>query len=189
MGRSSQAFPRYLTAVGLLQYYGALSLTAYEEIQRRIPELLERVGLSDRSQEPVARFSKGMVQRLSLAQALINDPELLVLDEPNEGLDLSGRQLVRDVIAEYRQRGRTVLAGVHPAHLDAPGDVPSVEVRDQSAGGAHQRGLAGARQPAHHRELPVGELQLDAAQRRPGGAGVAVGQALDPQGAHRTTPR
>jgi ABC-2 type transport system ATP-binding protein len=109
----NQAFPRYLTASGLLEYYGALSLTCYEEVQRRIPALLERVGLADRSHEPIAHFSKGMVQRLSVAQALINDPELLVLDEPNEGLDLSGRQLVRDVIAEYRQRGRTVLLISH----------------------------------------------------------------------------
>ena len=105
---------------------------------------------------------------------------------PHEHLGLG---LLQDGPAHAGQRGRTVLAGVHPTHLHAPRDVPSVEVRDQSAGGAHQRGLAGARQPAHHRELPVGKLQLDAAQRRPGGAWVAVGQALDPQGAHRTTPR
>jgi ABC-2 type transport system ATP-binding protein len=109
----NQAFPRYLTASGLLQYYGALSLTPYEEVQKRVPVLLEQVGLADRSREPIAQFSKGMVQRLSLAQALINDPELLVLDEPNEGLDVPGRMLVRDVVAEHRRRGRTVLLISH----------------------------------------------------------------------------
>jgi ABC-2 type transport system ATP-binding protein len=109
----NQAFPRYLTAAGLLHYYGALALAPYEVVQQRVPQLLERVGLVDRSREPIARFSKGMVQRLSVAQALINDPELLVLDEPNEGLDLPGRQMVREVIAEQRQRGRTVLLISH----------------------------------------------------------------------------
>jgi ABC-2 type transport system ATP-binding protein len=107
------AFPRYLSASALLEYYGALSLTPYEEVRSRVGQLLERVGLADRGKEPIARFSKGMVQRLSVAQALINEPDLLVLDEPNEGLDLSGRQLMRDVISEQRRRGRTVLLISH----------------------------------------------------------------------------
>jgi len=109
----NQAFPRYLTAAGLLSYYGALALAPYEEVQRRVPVLLERVGLADRGREPIARFSKGMVQRLAVAQALINDPELLVLDEPSEGLDLAGRLLVREVVLEQRRRGRAVLLVSH----------------------------------------------------------------------------
>jgi ABC-2 type transport system ATP-binding protein len=109
----NHAFPRYLTAAGLLEYYGALSLTPYETVKERVPRLLEMVGLADRSREPIARFSKGMLQRLGLAQALINDPQLLVLDEPTEGLDLSGRQLLRDVVADLRRRGRTVLLVSH----------------------------------------------------------------------------
>jgi ABC-2 type transport system ATP-binding protein len=107
------AFPRYLTAAGLLEYYGALSLIPFEEVRRRIPPLLERVGLSDRSHEPIARFSKGMVQRLAVAQALINEPDLLVLDEPHEGLDPAGRRLVAEVIREQRREGRTVLLVSH----------------------------------------------------------------------------
>ena len=77
------------------------------------PELLERVGLTDRSREPISQFSKGMVQRLALAQALLNDPDLLVLDEPAEGLDQDGRRLLHDVIADRRHRGRSVLFVSH----------------------------------------------------------------------------
>jgi ABC-2 type transport system ATP-binding protein len=109
----NHAFPRYLTAAGLLEYYGAMTLAPYEVVRARVPALLDKVGLADRSQEPIACFSKGMVQRLGLAQALINEPDLLVLDEPTEGLDLAGRQLLRTVIDEQRRRGRSVLLVSH----------------------------------------------------------------------------
>jgi ABC-2 type transport system ATP-binding protein len=109
----SQAFPRYLTAAGLLHYYAALSLISEPELSRKVPHLLEMAGLADRAREPIARFSKGMIQRLGLAQALLNDPELLVLDEPTEGLDLAGRRLVFDVVAEQRKHGCTVLLVSH----------------------------------------------------------------------------
>jgi ABC-2 type transport system ATP-binding protein len=108
-----QAFPRYLTASGILKYYGALTLVPDHELGPRVKQLLELVGLSDRAHEPIARYSKGMVQRLGLAQALVNDPDLLVLDEPTEGLDLSGRRLVLEVVAEQRKRGRSVLLVSH----------------------------------------------------------------------------
>jgi ABC-2 type transport system ATP-binding protein len=109
----SQAFPRYLTAEGLLTFYGALSLMPSETVHRRTPELLERVGLLDRRHEAIHRFSKGMIQRLGLAQALLNEPELLILDEPSEGLDLDGRRIVREVIDEYRRGGKTVILVSH----------------------------------------------------------------------------
>jgi ABC-2 type transport system ATP-binding protein len=109
----NHAFPRYLTAAGLLEFYGALSLMPYETVLQRVPQLLQQVGLADRDREPIARFSKGMVQRLGLAQALLNDPELLVLDEPTEGLDLAGRELMRSVVRDLRSRGRTVLLISH----------------------------------------------------------------------------
>jgi ABC-2 type transport system ATP-binding protein len=109
----NQAFPRYLTASGLLEFYGALSLLPEPLVRQRAAKLLDVVGLSDRAAEPIASFSKGMVQRLGVAQALINDPELLVLDEPSEGLDLPGRQMVRALVAEHKQRGRTVLLVSH----------------------------------------------------------------------------
>jgi ABC-2 type transport system ATP-binding protein len=97
----------------LLQFYGALTLMDEERVRQRVPELLEQVGLADRSREPISRFSKGMVQRLALAQALLNDPDLLVMDEPAEGLDLEGRKLVRELVEQQRRRGKSVLLVSH----------------------------------------------------------------------------
>lgn len=109
----SQAFPRYLTASGLLDFYGALSFVRSNDRRQRIPRLLEQVGLADRAHEPIACFSKGMVQRLALAQALVNDPELLVLDEPTEGMDLVARRLLHDVIRQRQRQGKTALLVSH----------------------------------------------------------------------------
>src|SRR5262245_42042978 len=109
----NHAFPRYLSASELLSFYGGLSGVPSEAINARVSSLLERVGLSDRNSEPIARFSKGMVQRLGMAQALINDPDLLILDEPTEGLDLSGRRLLREVVRERKAAGKTVLLVSH----------------------------------------------------------------------------
>jgi len=153
----NHAFPRYLTALGLLEYYGALSLLPEPDVRRRAAQLLELVGLADRAREPIARFSEGMVQRLGMAQALINDPDLLVLDEPSEGLDLAGRRLVREVIAGQRRRGRSVLLVSHV--------LPEVEqVCDRVAvlvGGllAYLGPLAGlTRSPGRPLELALQEL-------------------------------
>lgn len=109
----NHAFPRYLSASEVLRFYGGLSGVSGEELPRRAEALLERVGLADRKHEAISRFSKGMVQRLGLAQALINEPDLLILDEPTEGLDLLGRQLLRDITKEYRSAGKTVLLVSH----------------------------------------------------------------------------
>jgi ABC-2 type transport system ATP-binding protein len=109
----SQAFPRYLTATALLHYFGTLALVPRDELQRRVPKLLEDVGLADRAGEPIAHFSKGMVQRLALAQALVNDPELLVLDEPTEGLDLLARKLLHETIRRRRDAGNTAIVVSH----------------------------------------------------------------------------
>lgn len=112
----NQAFPRYLTAQELLEYYGALSFLPEPLVKERAARLLDLVGLSDRTREPIARFSKGMVQRLGLAQALLNEPDLLVLDEPAEGLDVLGLDLVRDVMSAWKKQGRTVLLVTHQMH-------------------------------------------------------------------------
>jgi ABC-2 type transport system ATP-binding protein len=109
----NHAFPRYLSASELLHFYGGLSGLSSDELPGRVEMLLQRVGLADRQSEPIARFSKGMVQRLGLAQALINDPDLLILDEPTEGLDLFGRNLLRQVVRELKAAGKTVLLVSH----------------------------------------------------------------------------
>jgi ABC-2 type transport system ATP-binding protein len=109
----NQHFPRYWSARGLLAYYGALALVPPEAVRQRVPELLDMVGLADRSREPIGRFSKGMIQRLGLAQALLCDPDLLVLDEPTEGLDLDGRLLLKRVIRSRQEKCRTVLLISH----------------------------------------------------------------------------
>jgi len=109
----NQAFPRYLTAVTLLDSYGSFSGISRSVLRTRVPALLERVGLADRAREPIARFSKGMVQRLALAQAVLPEPDLLVLDEPMEGLDYGARLLLQEIVAQQRDAGKTVIIVSH----------------------------------------------------------------------------
>ena len=103
----------YLTPAEYLDYAGrlfGLSAAARREKRR---ELLALVGLERSADLPMRRFSKGMLQRVGLAQALVNDPELLLLDEPMSGLDPLGRRLVRNLILELRRAGKTVLFSTH----------------------------------------------------------------------------
>ncbi|MBI5512858.1 MAG: ABC transporter ATP-binding protein [Deltaproteobacteria bacterium] len=104
---------QYLTARELMDLFGRLAGLDAETRARRGPELLERVGLSTAMDRPVRKYSKGMLQRAGLAQALLGDPDLLILDEPMTGLDPIGRKEVRDLILEERRRGRTVLFSSH----------------------------------------------------------------------------
>jgi ABC-2 type transport system ATP-binding protein len=108
-----QSFAAYLTARGLLDYYGALSRVAKSDLRQRIPALLDEVGLADRAGDPIATFSKGMLQRLALAQALVANPELLVLDEPAEGMDLLARQMLHGVLRKRQRLGHTALLVSH----------------------------------------------------------------------------
>jgi ABC-2 type transport system ATP-binding protein len=107
------AFPQYLNARQLVEGYGRLSGVPRGLARRRGGELLEQVGLADRSRERISNFSKGMLQRLALAQALTNDPKLLVLDEPAEGMDLPARRLLDDVIRQRRELGNSVILVSH----------------------------------------------------------------------------
>ncbi|MBI2956304.1 MAG: ABC transporter ATP-binding protein [Acidobacteria bacterium] len=107
------AFYRYLTPVQLLRYFGRLNDVPADELERRIPELLGRLKLDEAVRRPVGGFSRGMLQRVGLAQVLIHDPDLLVLDEPTSGLDPLGRRLVRQLLLELKARGKTVFLSSH----------------------------------------------------------------------------
>jgi len=109
----THAFPNYLTAEGLLHFCGALAFVPAGVLRERVPALLKRVELDRVPRMAIGRFSKGMRQRLAVAQALVNDPDLLVLDEPSEGLDIDGRRLIREVIHERKQAGKAVLLVSH----------------------------------------------------------------------------
>ncbi|MEM9589456.1 MAG: ABC transporter ATP-binding protein [Planctomycetota bacterium] len=104
---------RHHTARSALRYYGRMSRMDDGSIRRRSDELLDLVGLAGRDRESVRRFSKGMYQRLGLAQALMHDPDLLVLDEPTDGLDPVGRNEVRQVIDRLRDLGKTIFLNSH----------------------------------------------------------------------------
>ena len=109
-------FYDFLTPVELLKFYGQIFGLSKTVIANRTEELLSTVGLEASKNRRLRGFSKGMLQRTSVAQALIGDPELVVLDEPLSGLDPMGRKELRDVIVGLRQRGTTVFVSSHILH-------------------------------------------------------------------------
>jgi ABC-2 type transport system ATP-binding protein len=106
-------FHHWLRAREFLHLHADLYQVPRQVAQRRIPELLELVGLIDHAEKKLQAFSKGMLQRIGLAQALLNEPDLVLLDEPTSGLDPVGRRLVRDVISDLRQKGTAVFLNSH----------------------------------------------------------------------------
>ena len=104
---------RYLTARETLDFYGRLFALPAKVRKMRIEALLDMVGLKAMANRPVGTFSKGMARRIGLAQALINDPDLLILDEPTTGLDPIGTRQIKDVILELSKRGKTILLCSH----------------------------------------------------------------------------
>jgi ABC-2 type transport system ATP-binding protein len=109
----SPYFYDYLTAEEFLTFYGQLAGLPREELTCQVITLLETVGLSDARTRQLRKFSKGMLQRVGLAQALIHDPELVILDEPMSGLDPIGRKQIRDLILRLRDKGKTVFFSTH----------------------------------------------------------------------------
>lgn len=106
-------FPRHLTGIAAMYYYGGLSGLSRREIRQRQPALLERVGLAQWGSTPVRKYSKGMQQRLGIAQALLHRPQLLILDEPTDGVDPVGRAEVRQLLKSLQQEGTTIFLNSH----------------------------------------------------------------------------
>ena len=141
-------FYDYLTARELLDYYARFSGYGAAERRERVARFLERVGLAGAADVQLRKFSKGMLQRAGIAQAILHDPKVVFLDEPMSGLDPVGRREVRDIIQDLKQQGRTVFFSTHILSdaemlcdrvavlvggklqgVGAPGDIVSVEVQ------------------------------------------------------------
>lgn len=106
-------FPGYLTGLKLLHYYAAIAKVPRDQRTKRASELLEYVSMSRWADMRIDQYSKGMLQRLGIAQALMNEPELVVLDEPTDGLDPVGRRDVRNLLVELKNKGTTVFLNSH----------------------------------------------------------------------------
>ncbi|MBI3474193.1 MAG: ABC transporter ATP-binding protein [Acidobacteria bacterium] len=106
-------FYDYLTARELLEYYAQLSGVPAKERATRVDNMLARVGLADAARTQLRKFSKGMLQRVGLAQAILHDPKLVFLDEPMSGLDPMGRREVRELIEQLKREGKTVFFSTH----------------------------------------------------------------------------
>src|ERR1017187_2160882 len=103
----------YYTGQGLLEFYAALLKVPSEIRGARIAELLKLLHLEDAAHKSVAKYSKGMLQRLGFAQAMLHDPDLLILDEPTASLDPVGRKEFRDILVELKRRGKTIFISSH----------------------------------------------------------------------------
>ncbi|MCC7290689.1 MAG: ABC transporter ATP-binding protein [Phycisphaerales bacterium] len=106
-------YPGYLTGIQLLDFYAALARVRKTERTRLTTAWLERVGMKEWGGTRIREYSKGMMQRLGLAQALMNDPELLVLDEPTDGVDPVGRREIRNLLLELKKQGKTIFLNSH----------------------------------------------------------------------------
>jgi ABC-2 type transport system ATP-binding protein len=106
-------FPTYLTGTGMLDFYAALSGMAARDRKKRIPELLAMVGIEKWSGVRLKKYSKGMLQRLGLAQALMHSPSLLILDEPSDGVDPVGRREIREILRSLEETGVTIFINSH----------------------------------------------------------------------------
>ena len=106
-------FYDYLTAAELLDYFARFHRLTASDRRERIERMLKKVGLETAKKIQLRKYSKGMLQRVGMAQAILHEPELVVLDEPMSGLDPLGRREVRDIILELKREGRTVLFSTH----------------------------------------------------------------------------
>jgi len=106
-------YPGYLTGEQVLRLFGQLSGVPHAAVETRITPLLKMVGMDQWRTMKVKKYSKGMLQRIGLAQALINEPELIFLDEPTDGVDPVGRKEIRDILRNLKEQGKTVFLNSH----------------------------------------------------------------------------
>jgi ABC-2 type transport system ATP-binding protein len=106
-------FPTFLSGREVLRYYGKLSGLSGKSLERRLEELLELVDLQSAGNRRLRTYSKGMLQRIGLAQALLHDPDLLLLDEPTAGVDPLGSRQIRDLMLMFKKQGKTVIFSSH----------------------------------------------------------------------------
>jgi ABC-2 type transport system ATP-binding protein len=183
-------FPDYHTGASLLDFYGALLSVPRKERRLRAAEMLDLVGLRGRMHYKIRTYSKGMKQRLGIAQALLHNPEVIFLDEPTDGVDPVGRREIRALLQQLKGQNRTIFLNSHllgevelicdrvgilqRGEMIREGDIPTL---------TRQRGLfvIGL---APGQELPVAELQQQGYAVRPAGIGWEValtdGQSIDP---------
>ncbi len=105
--------PPYLTGVQMLELFGQMCGCEREQLRKRVPEILEQVGMRDAAKRKIREYSKGMTQRIGLAQAMIHEPDVIILDEPTDGVDPVGRAAVRQIVQGLKERGATVFINSH----------------------------------------------------------------------------
>ncbi len=106
-------FYKFLTGAETISFYGKLCGLSGKPLQKRVKELLDLVGLTEAGDRRIGAYSKGMLQRIGLAQAMVHDPRLLILDEPTAGVDPAGSRQIRDLILQLKERGKTILLTSH----------------------------------------------------------------------------
>ena len=106
-------FPNYLSAEEVMKYFAALGGYENKDINKRIDELLYLVRMDKWKKVKIKKFSKGMMQRLGLAQAMLHEPKMIFLDEPTDGVDPVGRKEIRDIIADLKSQGKTIFLNSH----------------------------------------------------------------------------
>jgi ABC-2 type transport system ATP-binding protein len=106
-------FPDYHTGASLLHFYGALLGVSRADLKKRVPAVLERVGIAGRMHYKIRTYSKGMKQRLGIAQAIFHDPHVIFLDEPTDGVDPLGRREIRHILQTLKEEGKTIFLNSH----------------------------------------------------------------------------
>lgn len=156
-------FYEHLTGEGFLHYFGALSGMSRAKVVDRIPKVLSDVGMSHARKLELKRYSKGMLQRIGIAQAILHDPEFLVLDEPMSGLDPIGRREMRELILRLAAEGRTIFFSSHV--------IPDVEALCNQVGIIQKGRLIGCGPIEHfltegstQSEITFGGITLEAAK-------------------------